>query len=355
MSESHTMSAAAHEHRLDGRRVLVTGVTGYVGNQLVEPLLNAGAEARVLTRDADRVSDRTWKDRVTIMSGDATNNDDLRHALAGIDIAYYLLHSMDGRGDLRTRDRAMAEQFAHMSEEQGVDRIVYLGGLHPEGKLSEHLASRVEVGEVFLASSVDAIVLQAGVILGAGSASFQMLRYLTLRLPVMAAPRWLNNRIQPIAIADVLHYLLAAGATRHPNALNRTFDIGGLEVVTYSQLIQRYAQVAGIDDRIIITVPMLTPALSSHWIGAITPVSAGITRPLVGSLIHEVIVKDPDARTLLAPDISPTSLNAALAKAERDSPEHSAVGAALEIALALPTAVAASARTTAARLMKGFK
>lgn len=262
--------------------VLVTGATGYIGGLLVPRLLDDGWSVRVLTRSAGKLRSHDWADRVEVVEGDATSGEDLRRALAGVDVAYYLVHSMDGGGDLARRDRELAEGFASAAADEGVGRIVYLGGLHPEGAdLSVHLASRVEVGEVFLDSPVPAAVLQAAVVLGDGSVSFDMLRYLTERLPAMVAPQWLRNRIQPIAVDDALHYL--AGAARLPADVNRTFDIGGPEVLTYEEMIQRFARVNGLRRRVIVGVPVLTPWLASHWVGLITPVEA-VRRPALAAI-----------------------------------------------------------------------
>lgn len=273
--------------------VLVTGATGYIGGLLVPRLLDDGWTVRVLTRSAERLRAKEWADRVEVVEGDVTSGEDLRAALSGVDVAYYLVHSMDGGGDLARRDREMAAGFASAAAEKQVGRIVYLGGLHPEGAdLSLHLASRVEVGEVLLSGPVPTAVLQAAVVLGDGSVSFDMLRYLTERLPAMVAPQWLRNRIQPIAVDDALHYL--AGAARLPAEVNRTFDIGGPEVLTYEQMIQRFAAVNGLRRRLIVGVPVLTPWLASHWVGLITPVEADVAKPLVGSLIHEVVRREWD-------------------------------------------------------------
>ncbi|SDO60410.1 Tryptophan-rich sensory protein (benzodiazepine receptor homolog) [Pedococcus dokdonensis] len=279
------------------RTALVTGATGYIGGQLVPALLDAGWQVRVLTRKAAGLHGRPWQDDVEVVTGDATSPDDLGRALEGVEVAYYLLHSMDGQGSFVERDRTMAQGFAAAAADAGTGRLVYLSGLHPSGELSEHLASRVEVGEIFLAAPVPATVLQAGVVLGDGSASFDMLRHLTERLPAMVAPKWVDNRIQPIAVDDVVHYLV--GAADLPRDSNRTFDIGGPEVLTYAEMMQRYARVAGLGRRLVVSVPVLTPRLAGLWVGLVTPISAGIARPLVGSLVHEAICHEDDVQTAI--------------------------------------------------------
>jgi uncharacterized protein YbjT (DUF2867 family) len=279
--------------------VLVTGATGYIGGLLVPALLERGIPVRVLSRSAGRLGRHPWAGAVDVVEGDAGTASDLDRALSGVEVAYYLLHSMDGRGDFVSRDRRLAETFAAAARRAGVRRIVYLSGLHPDGELSPHLGSRVEVGRILLGSGVPTVVLQAGVVLGAGSASFDMLRHLTERLPAMVAPKWLRNRIQPIAIADVLHYLVAAAGL--PGEQNRTFDIGGPDVLTYAEMIAGYAKVTGLGHRLVVTVPVLTPGLASLWVGLVTPVVAGIARPLVGSLIHEAVAKEDDLAGLAGP------------------------------------------------------
>lgn len=282
----------------DGRRALVTGATGYVGARLVPRLLDDGWTVRVLTRSADKVRARAWGERVEVVEGDATHRSALEEACADVDVAYYLLHSMDGGGSFAERDAQLAQRFGVAAQVQDVSRIVYLSGLHPDGEeLSEHLASRVEVGDLLMASGVPTAVLQAAVVVGSGSASFEMLRHLTHRLPAMVAPKWLENRIQPIAVRDVLHYLVAAADL--PPEVNRTFDVGGPEVLTYRQMIERYAALAGLRPRYVQTVPVLTPRLASHWIGFVTPVPTGVAKPLVGSLVHEVVRKETDLDDLV--------------------------------------------------------
>jgi uncharacterized protein YbjT (DUF2867 family) len=294
------------------RLALVTGATGYIGGRLVPALLDADVRVRAMVRRPERLRDREWSDRVEIVEADALRFDQVRQALEGVDVAYYLLHALNTGSRFEARDREMARIFSQAAREAGVGRIVYLGGLYPEHEeLSPHLASRKEVGEIFLASGVPTIALRAAVIIGSGSASFEMLRYLTERLPLMVTPKWLDNRIQPIAVRDVLHYLV--GSASIPDGVNRGFDIGGPDVLTYREMMQRYARQAGLAPRRILTLPLLTPSLSSHWVGLVTPVPASIARPLVDSLIHEVVCKERDINAVVPdPEAGMTSLDRAL-------------------------------------------
>lgn len=273
--------------------VLVTGVTGYVGGRLVPELLDAGYRVRALTRHPERLNGQPWRERVEVVAGDALDPGALAEALTGVDVAYYLIHSLGSGRRFERTDRTAARTFARVAREEEVGRIVYLGGLHPEDEdLSAHLESRREVGEILLDSGVPTAVLRAAVIIGSGSASFEMLRYLTERLPVMVTPSWLRNRIQPIAIRDVLRYLVGVAAL--PPEVNRSFDIGGPDVLTYRDMMQRYAAVAGLPRRVILPVNVLTPRLSAHWVGLVTPVPNRIARPLVASLVHEVVCGEDD-------------------------------------------------------------
>ncbi|MFC0625816.1 SDR family oxidoreductase [Kribbella deserti] len=273
--------------------VLVTGVTGYIGGRLVPELLERGYRVRAMARNPRRLRDRPWFDQIEVVEADASDRQQVDQALEGVDVAYYLIHALGTGRRFESRDRQTALTFGTSAREHGVGRVIYLGGLYPEGEeLSPHLDSRREVGEILLASGVPTTVLRAAVILGSGSASFEMLRYLTDRLPVMLTPRWLDTRIQPIAVRDVLHYLI--GSATMPDEVNRGFDIGGPDVLTYREMMQRYAAVAGLVPRRIVTLPLLTPSLSSHWVGLVTPVPSSIARPLVDSLVHEVICKEHD-------------------------------------------------------------
>ncbi|QUX30339.1 SDR family oxidoreductase [Nocardiopsis akebiae] len=278
--------------------VLVTGATGYIGGRLVPELLAAGYRVRCLARTPDKLRDQPWRDRVEVVRGDVVSGEGLAEAFAGIDTAYYLVHSMSGGRDFAGTDARAARNVARAAREAGTTRLVYLGGLAPHGEgLSAHMASREEVGRILLESGVPTAVLRAAVILGSGSASFEMLRHLTERLPVMTTPRWVRSRVQPIAVRDVLRLLV--GCAELPEGTNRTFDIGGPEVLSYARMIQRFAGAAGIARRLIIPVPVLSPGLSSLWVGLITPVPPAIARPLVESLRHDAVVGEDDLSELL--------------------------------------------------------
>jgi uncharacterized protein YbjT (DUF2867 family) len=271
---------------------LVTGATGYIGGRLVPELLAAGYRVRCLARDPSRLRGRAWSDQVEVARGDLDDPASVRAALDGVEVAYYLVHSLASE-DFVDRDRRGAETFAIEAQRAGIRRIVYLGGPQPrEERVSPHLASRLEVGRILLGSGVPTAVLRAAVIIGSGSASFEMLRHLTERLPAMVVPRWASNRIQPIAIRDVLRYLVAAASL--PPEVSREFDIAGPDVLTYADMMKRYAAVARLPKRLIIQVPVLTPGLSAHWVGAITPVPSSIARPLVESLRNEALAHEHD-------------------------------------------------------------
>ncbi len=275
------------------RTCLVTGATGYIGGRLVPELLAAGHRVRVLTRSPEKLRDLPWAGRVEVARGDATDEAAVAAACSGVDVVYYLIHSLAQGAAFEETDRRTAEVMARAAREAAVGRLVYLGGLAPDDEeLSPHLRSRAEVAAVLLGSGVPTAVLRAAVVLGSGSASFEMLRYLTERLPVMVTPRWVHSRIQPIAIRDVLRYLV--GSADLPPDVHRCFDIGGPDVMDYAEMMARYAVVAQLPRRRILPVPFFSPSLSSHWVGLITPVPAPIARPLVESLRNTVVVGEHD-------------------------------------------------------------
>ena len=277
----------------NSRLCLVTGATGYVGGRLVPELLDAGYRVRVLARNPAKLRGRPWSDSVDAVRGDAQDEAAVRAAMAGVDVAYYLLHSIGTGRDFAATEQSTATTFAAAARAAGVRRIVYLGGLDPANEaLSEHLASRAEVGRLLLGSGVPTAVLRAGVIIGSGSASFEMLRYLTERLAVMVTPKWVHSRVQPIAIRDVLRYLVSAAEL--PADVSRAFDIGGPDVLTYLDMMQRFATVAGLPKRRILPVPVLSPKLSSLWVGLVTPVPSSLARPLVESLKNTAVAGEHD-------------------------------------------------------------
>jgi len=277
----------------ESKLCLVTGATGYIGGRLVPELLAAGYRVRVMSRTKAKLRDYPWAAEVEIAEADAQDAEAVTAACLGVDVVYYLIHAIGTGKDFEHTDRRTAQTVATAASGAGVTRIVYLGGLLPENEeLSAHLRSRAEVGEILQHSGVPTIVLRAAVILGSGSASFEMLRYLTERLPAMITPRWVRSRIQPIAIRDVLRYLV--GAAEIPPAVSRAFDIGGPDVLDYREMMRRYATVAGLPRRLIVPVPVLTPWWSAHWVGLVTPVPNSIARPLVESLRNTVVCREHD-------------------------------------------------------------
>jgi len=282
---------------MDAPLTLVTGATGYVGGRLVPRLLEQGHRVRCLTRDPARLALDPWRDRVEVVKGDVLAPDGLAAALDGCTFAYYLVHSMGHAADFGDVDRVGAENFQQAADAAGLARIVYLGGLgRPEDEvLSKHLASRHEVGRSLAAGTTPVTEIRAAVIIGSGSVSFEMLRYLTEVLPVMTTPKWVRTRCQPIAIRDVLEILTAV---LEDEPVDRVLEVGGPEVLTYEEMMQIYAEEAGLRRRLIIPVPVLSPGLSSRWVGLVTPLPVGVARPLVDSLRNEVIVHDDAAAEL---------------------------------------------------------
>ncbi|MFJ9717021.1 SDR family oxidoreductase [Streptomyces sp. NPDC101213] len=314
------MTAQGQGHDREPLRCLVTGATGYIGGRLVPELLAAGHRVRCLARSPERLRDHPWAGEVEVARGDVTDAASVAEAMRDIDVAYYLVHALGSGRDFEETDRRAARIFGERARAAGVRRIVYLGGLTPAGvperELSPHLRSRAEVGRILLDSGVPTTVLRAAVVIGSGSVSFEMLRYLTERLPVMVTPSWVRTRIQPVAVRDVLRALV--GSARMPEEVNRSFDIGGPEVLTYREMMIRYAAVAGLPRRIIVPVPVLTPRLSSHWVGLVTPVPASIARPLTESLRHEVVCREHDiARYVPDPPGHPVGFDEAVRLALR--------------------------------------
>ena len=293
------MDLQNHQTASEDRLYLVTGASGYVGGRLVRDLVHDGKKVRVFVRDAKKVSQQPWASKVEIVQGTATNSQDLDRALAGVHTAYYLLHSINVSTNFETIEAEMAKRFADSAEAAHVKQIIYLGGIANDENRSRHLTSRMDTGTNLASSSVPVLELRAGIIIGSGSASFEMLRHLTHRLPIMTTPKWVSNRTQPIAIRDVLYYLRSAANLEKPQ--DRICDIGGPEVVTYAAMMQKFSKLSGLRKRIIIQVPVLTPKLSSLWIGFVTPVPTSLARPLVESLISEVVADPRKSATEIIP------------------------------------------------------
>ena len=294
------------------QRILLTGATGYIGGRLAPLLLDAGHSVRCLVRDASRLRDRPWGSRVEIVEGDVLAPASLPPALQGVETAYYLVHSMAAGGDFRSHDVQAASTFGRAAAAAGVRHIVYLGGLgDPSADLSEHLRSRQETGTALAASGVPVTEFRAAVVVGSGSLGFEMIRYLTERLPVMICPRWVYTRVQPIAVDDVLAYMVAA--LDRPTTLSEVVEIGGADVRTYGSMMTGYAAVRGLRRRLV-AVPVLTPLLSSLWVHVVTPIPNTIARPLIEGLRSEVVVRDDSARRLF-PDIRPIDYETAVRRA----------------------------------------
>jgi uncharacterized protein YbjT (DUF2867 family) len=272
---------------------LVTGATGYIGGRLVPRLLHEGYRVRVLARDLAKLESVPWRDHVEVVRGDLGDADSMATVCDGIDVLYYLVHSMGTTKDFVSAESRAARNLVVAARAAGVRRLIYLGGLHPPGvRLSPHLRSRKAVGDALLASGIETVVLQAGVVVGSGSASFEMIRHLTDRLPVMTTPKWVHNKIQPIAVCDVLHYLTAAAAADVP--CSRSWDIGGPEVLEYGDMMRIYAQIAELGPRHLIVLPFLTPTIASLWVGAVTPIPPGLARPLIDSLECDAVMRNRD-------------------------------------------------------------
>ncbi|MFC1534998.1 SDR family oxidoreductase [Thermodesulfobacteriota bacterium] len=281
--------------------VLVSGATGYVGGRLVPFLLDAGYRVRVLGRSLSKLESRPWVGHrnLEMMQADFLDYTSLEKAAKGCWVAFYLIHSMNPQHkDFAKADRMAAQNMSKAASRVGLERIIYLGGLGIEGRtLSKHLRSRTEVARILQAGSVPTTFLRAAMILGSGSASFEIMRYLVERLPVMITPRWVQNPVQPIAIGNVMGYL--KGCLEHDEILGKTYDIGGPDILTYKRLMEIYAEEAGLKKRWIFPVPLLTPRLSSYWIHLITPVPSYIARPLAEGLRNPVVCQENRIQTII--------------------------------------------------------
>ncbi|OCB22631.1 NAD(P)-dependent oxidoreductase [Mycobacterium malmoense] len=280
---------------------VVFGATGYLGTRLIPQLLDNGHTVRVLARDPAKLDDVAWRGRVDVVAGDVIDPTAVRRALDGQQVLYYLVHSLM-RSDFVDFDERAARNVAERAGRAGLSRIVYVGGITPDGqKLSDHLASRAQVGRLFRTSGVPSVEVRAAAIIGAGSASFEMLRYLTERLPLIVAPRWLRTCVQPIAVRDVLYYLVRAAEL--PAGVNRPFDIGGPDRFTYTEMIRKYSVIAGLPRRPTVPVPLLTPRLSAPWVDLLTPLPRQLAVSLMESLENDVVCANHDiARHIPDPD-----------------------------------------------------
>ncbi len=285
-------------------RCLVTGATGYIGARLVPRLLDEGYAVRALARNPAKLADAPWRElaseQADVARGDLGDVDSLIAAFDGIDVVYYLVHSMGTSKHFADEEARAVRNVVTAARRTGVRRVVYLSGLHPPGvTLSPHLESRKAVGDALVESGIETVVLQAGVVIGSGSASFELIRHLTDRLPVMTTPKWVHNKIQPIAVRDVLYYLVAAATAPVPSS--GTWDIGGPDVLEYGDMMRVYADVAGLGKRYLIVLPFLTPTIASLWVGTVTPIPPGLARPLIESLECDAVMRNHDIDTVIEP------------------------------------------------------
>ncbi len=304
--------------------ILVTGATGYVGGRLVPKLLEAGYRVRCLARDPSRLQGRAWLNKVEVTAGDALNPDELANAMKGVSVAYYLMHGKKGGSESAVRDLQAARNFSQAAEDEGIEQIVYLGELvDPAADLSPYLRSRHEVGFVLRHGKTPVTELRAGMIIGSGSALFEMIRYITERQPVLTCPAWFFSQAQPIAIRDVLSYLVDTLKT--PDATGRVIEIGGPTRLTYADMMLGYAKERNLR-RWLIRTPFHAPRLSSYWVHMVTPIHWRIVAPLIEGLRAELIVRDENAKKLF-PHIQPidyqTAVHLALGRIARDNVETS--------------------------------
>lgn len=310
---------------INNKPVFLTGASGYIGGRLLPRLLDAGYKVRCLARFPEKLKARSWAqdENVEIIEGSADDEALLERSLRGCGAAYYMIHSMIVAGrDYHQRDIELAAGFRRAAENAGIDRIIYLGGLGETGPgLSRHLASRREVEKELSSGSVPVTIFRAAMVIGSGSASFEILRYLVERLPVMITPRWVNTRCQPIAIRNVLNYL--TDCLEKPETTGMILDIGGPDILTYKQLMRLMAEIRKLPKRLIVPVPVLTPRLSSLWINLVTPVGHRIARPLAEGLKNEVVCRNNDAVRIMPQDLltAGEAISRALGKMESDNVE----------------------------------
>jgi len=291
------------------RKILLTGATGYLGGRLLQRLEDDGHDIRCIARRPEFLKPRVGPN-TEVTYGDALKLDSLVKAMTGVDTAFYLIHSMASRGDFESEDRRAAESFSSAAKQAGVRRIIYLGGLGVEAELSQHLKSRQEVGSILRHSGVPTIEFRASIIIGSGSLSFEMIRSLVGKLPVMVTPRWVRSLAQPIAIEDVISYL--AEALDYTSDSSEVFEIGGTDQASYQDIMAEYARQRGLK-RYFLTVPLLTPRISSYWLGLVTPIYARVGRKLIDSLETATVVND--TRALSSFSVRPQNLKHAIERA----------------------------------------
>jgi len=290
--------------------ILLTGATGYVGGRLLSLLQQRGVRVRCVTRRPEALRDRA-NATTEIVQGDVFDPQSLQAAFAGVETAYYFVHSMGDNRDFESQDRIAAENFARAATQAGVRRLVYLGGLgNPDEKLSKHLRSRQETGDVLRAHHSQVIEFRASIVIGSGSLSFEMIRALVERLPIMICPRWVQVKAQPIAIEDLLTYLVEA--LQLPTTASQVYEIGGPDQVSYGQIMHEYARQRGLT-RWMVPVPFLTPYLSSLWLGLVTPLYARVGRKLVESLRNPTLISNNLAESVFS--VRPRSVGDAIARA----------------------------------------
>lgn len=301
----------------NGRRVLVTGATGYVGGRLIPELLAAGFLVRASARSVERLEDRPWFREVEAVQADLQEPDEVRAAMADVHTVLYLVHSMGSGGDFVDREAAIARTVAAAAADSGVQQVVFLGGLHPDkplDQLSAHMRSREQVAQILLDGEVPALVFEAAVVIGSGSVSFEMIRHLAERLPVMPGPSWLGNQIEPIAIRDVLYYFAHACALQTP--VNRAYGIGCGRSQSFAAMLEQYAEVAGLSRRRVLALPIPAQSLSGFWIGMVTPIPRGIAMPLAASMAEDAVTQEHEIAAVIPdPPGGPTGFRDACRRA----------------------------------------